>query len=163
MAEKEPQAETPLYGHSFFDKELRGSRKLLVQTLFLPLLYTSLLMWACLSMYWGSLLPNNNLTKLTVAVVDLDGGFLGQQVIQGIQASNHATSNHLNWLFGDNIKTDADSRYAVLDEQTWAVLQGPVLASPYPRLITDQALQCRPMPRRPWMLRFTAATHRIIL
>ncbi len=131
-ATKIPQdAKTPtsgaapaLYSQSFFSKEMRASRQLLFPTLALPLLYTSLLMWACLSIYWGSLIPNDNVTKLTVMAVDLDGGFLGDQIFQGIHAHIKQTPNHLNWVFGDLVRSDARSKSLLLDEQVWAVLQG---------------------------------------
>jgi len=63
----------------------------------LPLVfYTTLLMWACLSLYWGSLVPNNDVTKISVFFVNLDaGGSLGSQIATGIQAAINSTPNHL--------------------------------------------------------------------
>lgn len=81
-------------------------------------------MWACLSIYWGSLIPGDNVTKLTVMAVDLDRGFLGDQVIQGIHAHIKQTPNHLNWVFNDLSESDDDSKALLLDERAWAVVQG---------------------------------------
>ena len=79
----EPQQ---LYGRSLFDAELRTSRKLLISTLLLPIVYTSLLMWACLSLYWGST-TYTSLQKLSVHAIDLDGGTFGHQMIAGLKKS----------------------------------------------------------------------------
>ncbi|KAI9838447.1 MAG: hypothetical protein M1838_004598 [Thelocarpon superellum] len=135
--ELEPMEATPLYRHSFFSEEMRESRKQLTATLILPLVYTSLLMWACLSLYWASLLPSNNLNKLTVVAVDLDHGFLGAQVMQGIQGAASPSPDHLNWIIGDGITSSADSESVVLDEQAWAVVQ----VSPNASSSLDEALR----------------------
>jgi hypothetical protein len=121
---KEDAAFPSLYNRSFWSKDFGPTRRLSLQTYLLPVLYTSLLMWACLSFYWGSLLPNNNLTKLTVYAVDLDGGFLGKQVIAGIQDSIAETPNHLKWHFDGTITTDAASRELVTQEHAWGIVQG---------------------------------------
>lgn len=127
---KTPTAEAaPLYSQSFFSKEMRTGRRLLFPTFVLPLLYTSLLMWACLSIYWGSLIPGDNITKLTVMAVDLDRGFLGDKIVQGIHAHMKQTPNHLNWVFNDLIKSDDHSKALLLDERAWAVLQGLISAN----------------------------------
>ncbi|KAK3173516.1 hypothetical protein OEA41_006846 [Lepraria neglecta] len=52
----ETAEESSLYNHSFFDEGFRSSRKLLLSVLLLPLVFTSLSMWACLSLYFVS--PN---------------------------------------------------------------------------------------------------------
>jgi hypothetical protein len=83
-----------LYNRFIFDKELHGSPKLLVKTLVLPVVYTSLLMWGCLSLYWGSTV-NSNLNKLSVYAIDLDGGAFGQQMLHGINASIKAPAHGL--------------------------------------------------------------------
>ena len=120
---KEDTALPSLYTHSFWSKDFRSTRKLSFQTYVLPIVYTSLLMWACLSFYWGSLLSYNSLTKLPVYAVDLDGGFLGQQVISGIQ-SIAEEPNHLQWHFDTSITSDAASRELLVQEHAWGVVQG---------------------------------------
>ena len=71
----------------------------------------------------GSLVSNNNLTKLTVYAIDLDVGFLGKQVIDGVKASQRAKGG-LNWQFDPSITLPATAQDIVLDERAWAVLQG---------------------------------------
>ncbi len=119
-----------MYNHNFWDKEIRVQRGMLTGALLLPIFYTTLLMWACLSIYWGSLVPNNDVTKISVLFVDLEaGGSLGSQIATGIQAAINSTPNHLAWNFDNGITNSSDSQHAVLDEQTWAVVQGPYLPS----------------------------------
>jgi len=120
----------PLYTQDFFDRDFRAQRKLLLPTLILPLAYTTLLMWACLSLYWGSLIPNNYLGKLTVYAIDLDGAFLGHQILSGINDSITTSSNHMNGKFGD--PTNLGSRRLLEDERAWAVVEGPRYDNPIP-------------------------------
>lgn len=117
-----------MYNHNFWDKEIRVQRGMLTGALLLPILYTTLLMWACLSLYWGSRVPNNNVTKISVLFVNLDsGGSLGSQLATSIQTAINSTSNHLAWNFDNGITNPLDSQNAILDERTWAVVQGPHL------------------------------------
>jgi len=115
--------ETVLYSKSFFAKELRTSRKLLLYSLFIPLLYETLTIWGTASLYYGST-TSTSLSRLTVYAVDLDGGFLGQQMIGGIKASLNSTANPLGWQFDGSVNSDAMSRELVTDELAWAVIQG---------------------------------------
>ncbi len=113
-----------LYSRSLFDMELRDSSKLLIKTLVLPLVYTSLLMWACLSLYWGSTLYSS-LGGLTVYSINLDDGPFGQQITEGIRKTAKNTSfNNLGWQFVTSINSDEASRQLLLDERAWAVVQG---------------------------------------
>lgn len=118
------RSETQLYDRSLFDKELRDSRKLLLKILVLPLTYTTLLMWACLSLYWGST-TSDSLHKLTTYAVNMDDGAFGQQMIKGVETSLKMSGNSLGWRFDDTIHLDASSRKLVTDEQAWAVVQSP--------------------------------------
>lgn len=132
-AARATEPENTLYNRSLFDPELRGSRKLLIQTLVLPITYTSLLMWGCLSLYWGSTV-SSNLHKLTVYAIDLDGGQFGQQMLQGINASITNPPRDLGWRFDNGVISDAMSKHLVLNEQAWAVVQG------IPQFATNQTL-----------------------
>lgn len=116
------EPEKTLYNRSIFDPELRGSQKLLLKTLVLPVVYTSLLMWGCLSLYWGSTV-SSNLNKLTVYAIDLDGGDFGRQMLQGINASITNLPHDLGWRFDNTIVSDAMAKHLVLNEQAWAVVQ----------------------------------------
>ena len=85
-------------------------------------------MWICLSLFWGSLLENNNLSKLKVEFVNLDkGGFVGDTLFQEVQAAAAKQTNRFQWNFDSSSQSDADSRQLVLDEAVWAVLQGTQL------------------------------------
>ncbi len=106
---KDMAPEGILYNHSFFDRELRTSRKLHIQTLVLPIVYTSLLMWACLSLYWGSTM-SSNLDKLSGFAVILDGGPVGNQILQGINSTLHDRIHSLGWHIDGSLLSDASSK-----------------------------------------------------
>ena len=136
---KLPESETTtaapkdgMYNMRFFDSDFARSRKQLIGLLLLPLVYTSLLLWGCLGLYFGSLVSNNNLAKLPVYAVDLDGGFLGQQVFAGIKKSQAATPAGLNWRFDATINERALSQETVLSEHAWAVLESILFVSILP-------------------------------
>ncbi len=142
-------AKESLYNLSFFDNEFAPIRKQLIRTLLVPLIYTSLLMWGCLSLYYGSLISSHNLSKLDVYAVDLDGGFLGQQMIDGIKKSQTTSTGGLRWQVTAAINSTEMSRNLVLNEQAWAVLESllalfanfaPLPAFPYPLQSLDHPL-----------------------
>ena len=117
------QQEKVLYSKSFFSKDLRTSRRLLLYSLLIPLIYETLTIWGTASLYYGST-TSTSLNRLTVHAVDLDGGFLGQRMTGAIKASLTSAPNPLGWQFDDSVKSDAMSRELVTDEQAWAVVQG---------------------------------------
>ena len=84
-----------LYSQRFWSAAMATERKTLLQSLFLPLLYTSLLMWACLSLFWGSLTTSNHLSKLKATVVDREGesGVLGPAIVAAVSNAY----NSLDW------------------------------------------------------------------
>lgn len=73
--------------------------------------------------YFGSLVTNSNLAKLEVYAIDLDHGFLGSQVIDGVKAAQ-ISGKGLDWRFDESVTSSLMSQDLVLDEQAWAVLQG---------------------------------------
>lgn len=115
---------TYLYKFSFFDPEFRPQRRKLLYILSVPLFFTLVLMWAGVSLFFGSLPASPILNRLDVYVIDLDHGFLGTQIINGIIASFQAQPNGLQWSFDAAITSPADAQALVLDERAWAVVQG---------------------------------------
>lgn len=73
--------------------------------------------------YFGSLVTNNNLKKLEVYAIDLDHGFLGTQVVNGVRAAQ-TSGEGLDWRFDGSVTSSSMSQDLVLNEQAWAVLQG---------------------------------------
>lgn len=122
-ASQEAAAAPTLYSHSFFGAELKESRTLLIRTLLIPLIYVSLSMWACLSLFWGSTV-SSSLGRLTVHVVNLNHEDFGAQVSAGIRSTLLEPANHLDWIFGGDAHSDGASRAMVIDQETWAVVQG---------------------------------------
>ena len=129
-----PAEPTPLYLHSLFSRGVLQRWRDLLTTLWLPVLYDMLLMLGCLSLYWSTLQYNNVLNGLSVTVVDLDGGFLGTRVVDGLRAVANGAPGTLAWTIDDSITSDAESRQRVVDERTWAVLQGATLPTGRQRL-----------------------------
>ena len=125
-AHPEPQE---LYGRSLFDPELRTSRKLLISTLLLPIVYTSLLMWACLSLYWGST-TYTSLQKLSVHAIDLDGGTFGHQMIAGLKNSAQNSRDGLDWQFDVDDGSVGAAQNLVLDETVWAAVESMLRTQP---------------------------------
>ena len=117
---EEPQQQ--LYQRSLFDTALRSSRKLLLKTYVLPIVYTSLLMWACLSLYWGSI-TYTSLRKLSVYAINLDDGSFGRQMITGIESAANEDPAGLGWHFDPAVKSASMSQELVIDEKAWAVVQ----------------------------------------
>jgi hypothetical protein len=117
------ETETPLYRYGFWDREMRPHRRSLLEVLLVPLFLTMLLMWACLSIYWGSLVPSSSSPPLTVTVVNLDiGGEFGAGVVAAIQVANQAKSNTIKWLFDSNVESVNNSRALIVEEKTWGVV-----------------------------------------
>ena len=117
------ETETSLYRYGFWDKEMRLHRRSLLEVLFVPLFLTTLLMWACLSIYWGSLLPSSSSPPLTVTVTNLDvGGEFGAGVVAAIQVANQAKGNTIKWLFDSKVESVNDGRALIVEEKTWGVV-----------------------------------------
>ena len=127
-----------LYRHGFFDPYMRRHWPKLVRTLILPVCLDAVLILGCLSMYWATLQQNNQLGRLTVAVVDLDRGLLGNQVVQGLKTLTSSPINTLQWIFEDSVASDAQSQAWVLDERYWAVLQGKVFLPSFLQLLRER-------------------------
>jgi hypothetical protein len=116
--------DTAMYQFSLWDKEILKYRRMLFDAVFLPLIYTTILMWICLSLFWGSLFDNNNLRKIGVTAVNLDDGFVGSSLIGALKSEIAGSGTQLNWNFDNMITSDSESRQLVIDEKSWAVLQG---------------------------------------
>jgi hypothetical protein len=116
---------TPLYSHTFFSKDARAARKALIPGLVLPLIYNAILLWACLSLFFGSLIKSSDISKISVTAVNLDSGFFGSELIGSIKDSTKTPGSHLQWDFiqRDTWVNDTWSIDRILEERSWAVLQ----------------------------------------
>jgi hypothetical protein len=119
---EETASPTPqLYRHTFFSSQGAAARKALVPALVLPLIYNAVLLWACVSLFFGSLLNSNDVSKIGVVAVDLDHGSFGEGVLAGIRGSLEREGKYLKWIFSTG--SDVWSKSMVLEEEAWAVLQ----------------------------------------
>jgi hypothetical protein len=126
--EAEHGSEEQLYSQTFWSGGMAAERRIMLQSLFLPLLYTSLLMWACLSLFWGSLTTNNDLGKLKATVINLesDSGVLGPAVIAAISNAH----NSLDWHI-ENGGQAGLARSLVLSEDVWATVESVAPLGPH--------------------------------
>lgn len=111
--------EVELYSQTFWSVSMASDRKKLLQILSLPLLYTSILMWACLSLYWGSLLTSDQLDKLDVLLVNREdhSGLLGPAIVAEIV--QQTGQNSLRWTIANSSVEDL-----VRQETVWAAVEG---------------------------------------
>lgn len=120
-----------LYTYKFFSAQAAAARKALIPAFVLPLIYNAILLWACLALFFGSLLDNNDVSKIRVVAVNLDTGVFGNGLIQGIQRSLKVSNHHLDWEFMTTSvgHDDLSSMNMVLEEEAWAVLHVPANVS----------------------------------
>ncbi|OXM77023.1 endoplasmic reticulum protein [Cryptococcus neoformans Bt63] len=111
-----PKLEKFKYG--FWDPEMAMFRKIAFKILGATIVITIIVMWLCLPFYWGSLWKSNKYTdKLTVRVIDRDGGEIGQTFSQGL-----LSQTNLNYFATDpsELPTAADVAHDVVEEGVWA-------------------------------------------
>ncbi|WWC86960.1 uncharacterized protein L201_001841 [Kwoniella dendrophila CBS 6074] len=73
------------FKYSFFSPEMAMFRGIALKILMGTLVITIVVMWLTLPFYWGSLWKSNKYTdKLTVRIIDRDGGEIGQTVTQAL-------------------------------------------------------------------------------
>jgi hypothetical protein len=118
-------SKTPLYHYTFFAKEAAAARKTLVPGLILPVFYNVLLLWVCLSLYFGSLLKSNDISRIHVAAININDGPFGAALIAAIKYSPDGQGLHLKGTFADPSTVNAQtwSKSMVLEEHVWAVLE----------------------------------------
>jgi hypothetical protein len=109
-----------LYSQKFWSPAMTAERRSLLQTLFLPLLYTSLLMWACLSLFWGSLTTNSHLSKLKATIINREGenGVLGPAIIAAVSNAHDS----LDWQVVSAGQPDL-AKGLILNEDVWATVE----------------------------------------
>jgi hypothetical protein len=132
VGQEDSAPSTPdLYRHTFFSTEGAVARRTLVSSLILPLVYNAILLWACLALFFGSLLKTDDVSQIVITAVNLDDGYLGEALIQGIEGSLEGSGPHLKWVIDDKSVQRGDdwSRELILAEKSWAVLQISVNAS----------------------------------
>lgn len=78
---------TPLYIHTFFSPDAVAACKQIIPSYVLPVIYNAILLWACVALFFGSLLKNNDISRISVTAVNLDDGSFGAGLIDGIKSS----------------------------------------------------------------------------
>ncbi|AAW45796.1 hypothetical protein CNBJ2900 [Cryptococcus deneoformans B-3501A] len=106
------------FKYSFWDPEMAMFRKIAFKILGGTIVITTIIMWLCLPFYWGSLWKSNRYTdKLTVRIIDRDGGEIGQTFSQGL-----LSQTNLNYFVTDpsEFPTADDVAHDVVEEGVWA-------------------------------------------
>ncbi|WVF69967.1 hypothetical protein IAT40_004752 [Kwoniella sp. CBS 6097] len=108
------------FKYGFFSPEMKMFRQLAFKILGGTVVITIIVMWLCLPLYWGSLWKANKYTdKLTVRVIDRDGGQIGQTVSQGLlQQTNLRYFETSPSELPDEIAIEDD----IVNEGVWATI-----------------------------------------
>ncbi|KAL7414561.1 hypothetical protein BDY24DRAFT_385658 [Mrakia frigida] len=114
------------FSHGFFDPEVAPLRKVYFKIVGMMAIVTILVMWACLSFYWGSLwAQKEHAYRLKTCVVDYDNDSLvSRAVITAIDASNAGPPPHLGWQVVSGEQYDSVEKIEALlvDEKAWAAV-----------------------------------------
>ncbi|KAI0759545.1 hypothetical protein BD413DRAFT_273447 [Trametes elegans] len=113
----------PVYGR-FFSPTFAPLRRSYFTIVGRATLLITVLMWACLPIYWGALVNSASLTgNLEAWFIDRDGGRVGQGMTLAVQKYS-PTGPRLNWKFMKPIDVgdDDDVIRMVLEEQVWVAV-----------------------------------------
>ncbi|WVR09756.1 hypothetical protein IAU60_006832 [Kwoniella sp. DSM 27419] len=108
------------FSHGFLSPEIAPLRAVALKILVGTLVITTIVMWLCLPVYWGSLWKANKYTdKLTVRIIDRDGGEVGQTVSQALLAEKN-----LRYFStpSSNFPDQASVEHDVVNEGVWAAI-----------------------------------------
>ncbi|RXK34817.1 hypothetical protein M231_07935 [Tremella mesenterica] len=108
------------YAYGFWDPQMKKFRGIVFKILGMTTIITILVMWATLPLYWGSLWKANRYTnRLTVRVIDRDGGIIGQSVSQGL-----LQQTNLKYFITSPSEFPTDDLLArnIVDEGAWAAV-----------------------------------------
>ncbi|WWD21471.1 hypothetical protein CI109_105957 [Kwoniella shandongensis] len=115
---KKPQLQK--FSYSFFSPEIKHLRGIAIKILGMTMVIMTIIIWACLPVYWGSLWKANKYTnKLTVRVIDRDGGEVGSVVTQGLLAQTN-----LKYFITSpsEFPTAADVEHNIVQEGAWGAI-----------------------------------------
>lgn len=108
------------FAYSILSPEMLKFRKIVTKILGSTMLLAILLMWICLPVYWGSLWKSDRYTnKLTVRVIDRDGGVIGSFVSQGLLSQ---TDLRYFVTSPNEFPTDVDVENDLVQEGAWAAV-----------------------------------------
>ncbi|KAK1921555.1 hypothetical protein DB88DRAFT_506410 [Papiliotrema laurentii] len=117
------------FAYGFWAPEMAPFRKVAAKILIGTVVITTVVMWLCLPLYWGSLWKSNHYTdRLTVRVIDRDGGAIGQAITQALLAE---TNLRYFSTPPSEFPTNAEVAHDVVQEGTWGAIvisEGATLA-----------------------------------
>ncbi|KAK4686647.1 hypothetical protein P7C73_g3478, partial [Tremellales sp. Uapishka_1] len=108
------------YAYSFWAPEMKMFRGIIFKILGGTVAISILVMWAALPLYWGSLWKSNKYTdRLTVRIVDRDGGAIGNFVTSALMQETN-----LNYFITapSEFPTDALLAENIVEEGAWAAV-----------------------------------------
>ncbi|ODN82224.1 hypothetical protein L202_02510 [Cryptococcus amylolentus CBS 6039] len=78
------------FAHNFWDPEMAKFRGIAFKILGMTVVITTLVVWLCLPVYWGSLWKANKYTdKLTVRIINRDSGTVGSNITDTLLAQKN--------------------------------------------------------------------------
>ncbi|WFC99521.1 hypothetical protein MYAM1_002266, partial [Malassezia yamatoensis] len=139
--EKQGKPNMRPFEHNFWDPSLKQLRAIYFKPVVMTTLLMMIVIWAFLSMYWGSLWKELELSpNLHVMVVNYDSGEIGQSMVQALNQSNYGSTPHPTYDFVD--PKDFPDDTAVMnaiepDELYWGAVQ--IMQDATSRLTTARA------------------------
>ncbi|GBE80924.1 predicted protein [Sparassis crispa] len=118
---KQAAAPRPLYQYPWFSDGFAQHRRRALRTYFYSNIVNWLIVWASVSLLYGTYIRNDDLGKLEVFVVNFDDDSLGSQVVDAFEVSLER-ANHLRLIFRDTFASIQEVRDAVYDEQAWGAV-----------------------------------------
>ncbi|WVQ76068.1 hypothetical protein IAR50_005705 [Cryptococcus sp. DSM 104548] len=108
------------FAYNFWDPEMAHLRKIAFKILGGTLVITTIVVWLCLPLYWGSLWKSNKYTdKLTVRIINRDSGAIGSNITNTLLS--HTNLNYFTTPASD-FATNDDVGHDVVEEGVWAAI-----------------------------------------
>ncbi|WFD44778.1 hypothetical protein MPSI1_003449 [Malassezia psittaci] len=98
--EKQGKPNVQPFEHGFWDPSLKQLRAIYFKPVIMTTVLMMVIVWGFLSIYWGSLWKEQDLSpNLQVMVVNYDSGDIGQSIVQALNQSNYGARPHPTYVF----------------------------------------------------------------
>ncbi|KLT42363.1 hypothetical protein CC85DRAFT_285597 [Cutaneotrichosporon oleaginosum] len=123
VAPPPPPPHLTKYAYHFFSPEIKFFRALVVKILGMMVVLTTVIMWLAAPFYWGSLWKANHYTdKLTVRVIDRDGGDVGAGVTSFLLSQRKKGGLGYFVTSPSEFPTDAELYHDIVQEGAWGAV-----------------------------------------
>ncbi|UZJ55983.1 hypothetical protein CBS101457_005303 [Exobasidium rhododendri] len=115
------------FTHGFWDRDLAALRKFYLMGLVKFTILVSVLIWAIVTMYWGSLWKSSDRSpNISAFVINRDTGAIGTNLTNAFLSTNDLPPPHLTWtsVAASRYPTSDDVVQAVaVDEDAWIMVE----------------------------------------